>query len=190
MRVIAGSAGGQKLKARRGAETRPTADRVKESLFNILAPYLAGARFLDIFAGNGGIGIEALSRGADFCVFIEKNVQCVKIIKENLSLTGFTDRAYIIAREAPAALSTLNVQDKHFDIIFLDPPYHSKQLSLTIEEVLRHCLLKPGGLLVVEHHFLDVSWQGSAWKIVRTKKYGTTGVSFLAAAEADGEAHS
>ncbi|MBS4020917.1 MAG: 16S rRNA (guanine(966)-N(2))-methyltransferase RsmD [Dethiobacter sp.] len=186
MRVIAGSARGRKLKTRRGTETRPTADRVKESLFNILAPRLMGCSFLDVFAGTGGIGIEALSRGAACCVFIEKNLQCVKIIKENLSLTGFADSTRVIPQEVRIALSELAAGDKPFDIIFLDPPYHSPELLPVINQVCREGLLKPGGLLVVEHHFKDTFWMSQAWEIMREKRYGDTGVSFLTPADKGG----
>jgi 16S rRNA (guanine966-N2)-methyltransferase len=187
LRVIAGRARGRKLKTRRGTETRPTADRVKESLFNILAPHLAGCYFLDIFAGNGGIGIEALSRGAALCVFIEKNLQCVKIIKENLSLTGFSGSARIIPCDAKAALLELAAKEDPFDLIFLDPPYHSTEISVVLEQVYRQSLLKPGGLLILEHHYNDTSWRNQCWQIMREKKYGDTSISFLTHEALDGK---
>ncbi|MCW3489921.1 16S rRNA (guanine(966)-N(2))-methyltransferase RsmD [Dethiobacter alkaliphilus] len=188
MRVIAGCARGRTLKTRKGMDTRPTADRVKESLFNILTPYLAGAEMLDVFAGNGGVGIEALSRGADRCVFVEKNAQCAKIIKDNLILTGLADRGEILPRDALGALSLLQKRDNRFNIIFLDPPYHSPELADVLRKIAQCCLLLPDGLLLVEHHSADFSWHDpEIWNISREKKYGDTTISFLSPAAAGGD---
>lgn len=180
MRVIAGSARGRKLKTRKGTLTRPTADRVKESIFNILAPLLAGCRFLDVFAGNGGIGIEALSRGAAACVFVEKNAHCVTIINENLTITGFSDKARVIQREFGPALAELAGKKESFDIIFMDPPYQSNRLTEAVRLVAALSLLDTGGLLVAEHHLRHRDWFSSDWKVLRDKEYGDTAVTFLA----------
>ena len=121
MRIIAGCARGRRLKTRKGSQTRPTADRVKESLFNILGNRLQGAFFLDIFAGNGGVGLEAVSRGAEKCVFIEKNSQCVKIIKENLSLCQLQARGEVLQSDALTAIKLLAQKQQQFTFIFLIP---------------------------------------------------------------------
>jgi 16S rRNA (guanine(966)-N(2))-methyltransferase RsmD len=172
------------LKTRKGNETRPTADRVKESLFNILAGLLPGAHFLDVFAGNGGIGIEALSRGAATCVFIEKNSHCVKIIKENLRLTGLEARGRVFQREVDISLVGLGKDEERFNIIFLDPPYHSPDLGTALCRIASGNLLVPKGLLVVEHHRQDKEWCTQDWVINREKKYGDTVLSFLVPAAA------
>lgn len=145
MRVIAGSAKSLQLKTIKGLETRPTTDRIKETLFNMISPYLAGCRFLDLFSGSGAIGIEALSRGADSCVFIENNREAVQCIKENLEFTHLEAKAEILSREAKGALLSLKDVEP-FSIIFMDPPYDSNledslfsylaDLSLTDEESL------------------------------------------------------
>lgn len=189
MRVIGGSARGRVLKTRKGNETRPTADRVKESLFNILAGLLPGSHFLDIFAGNGGIGIEALSRGAATCVFIEKNSHCVKIIKENLRLTGLEATGRVLQREVDIALAELGNGEEKFNLIFLDPPYHSPDLGQALCRIASGNLLAPEGLLVVEHHRLDKSWYTQDWLVNRVKKYGDTVLSFLVPAAAGGLCH-
>ncbi len=182
MRVIGGCARGRVLKTRKGNETRPTADRVKESLFNILASLLPGSCFLDVFAGNGGIGIEALSRGASKCVFIEKNSHCVRIINDNLRLTGLEDRGKIIHREVDISLLELSNRKEKFEIIFLDPPYHSPDLGLALGRIASGSLLAKNGILVVEHHRQDKDWYTQDWQISREKKYGDTMLSFLVAA--------
>lgn len=188
MRIIAGCARGRALKTRKGMETRPTADRVKESLFNILANRIEGSRFLDIFAGNGGIGIEALSRGAEKCVFIEKNNHCVTIIKDNLALTGLNRKGAVIAGDAAAAVSRLKKDGEVFDIIFLDPPYHSPDLPVVAAKIAESGILDPQGLLVVEHHRHDISWRGNPqWDMAREKQYGDTTISFFKPAAAGGD---
>jgi len=180
MRVIAGSAKGRRLKTRKGTLTRPTADRVKESVFNTLAPLLVGCRFLDIFAGNGGIGIEALSRGAKTCVFVEKNAHCAAIIKENLNITGFSGQARVVQRDFGAALTELAREQQPFEVIFMDPPYQSQYLSEAVRQVVSLSLLDPAGVLVVEHHQRHKDWFDSVWREVREKEYGDTAVTFLA----------
>ena len=124
MRVIAGSARRLNLVTPKGMDTRPTSDKIKETLFNILAPHLYGIRFLDLFAGSGGIGIEALSRGASHCTFIEKDKEAVACIRKNLETTHFTDAATVLPHDVMTSLYNLRVKDK-YDIVFLDPPYHN-----------------------------------------------------------------
>lgn len=178
MRVIAGNARGRRLKTRKGLETRPTADRIKEALFNVLAPCVAGSFFLDVFAGNGGIGIEALSRGAQSCTFVEKNSLCVKIIKDNLLLTGLAGRAVTLNMDVAVALNYLCKKEARFDLIFFDPPYFSHQLKKALKMVIP--LILPGGLVVVEHRSRNFSWYDNClWRKIREKAYGDTTLSFI-----------
>lgn len=187
IRIIAGLARGRQLKTRKGMDTRPTADRVKESLFNIIADIIPNCRFLDVFAGNGGVGIEALSRGAIKSVFIENNQHCVKIIKDNLKVTDFLERGTIIHCHAITALCSLQNKGETFNLIFLDPPYHSPELSKALE-TMASGIIECGGLVIVEHHSKDVSWRDdSAWQIIREKKYGDTTLTFLVPIAAGGE---
>ena len=122
MRVIAGSARRLNLVTPKGMETRPTSDRIKETLFNILAPHLYNVNFLDLFSGSGGIGIEALSRGAASATFIEKNKDALACIRKNLETCKFTDKATVIGSDVMSALYNLRPKDK-YDIVFMDPPY-------------------------------------------------------------------
>lgn len=182
MRIIGGRARGFPLKTRKGLGTRPTADLVRESLFNILAGQVAGSRFLDIFAGFGSVGIEALSRGALLCVFVENNRQCVKIIRDNLTLTNFADCALLVPKAADLALAELAEKGNRFELVFLDPPYFSPALPAALRLISSLPILVPDGLVVVEHHRLDTGWLEQGWTVIKEKKYGDTMLTFLATA--------
>ena len=121
MRVIAGTARSLRLKTPAGMDTRPTTDRIKETLFNMLQPYIPGAVFIDLYSGSGGIGIEALSRGAKHAYFVEKNKNALACITDNLKTTGFTDRSTVLRQDVLSALQ--GIREKGADIIFMDPPY-------------------------------------------------------------------
>ena len=123
MRVIAGSARRLLLKTVDGMDTRPTTDRIKETLFNMLQPQIPGCQFLDLFSGSGAIGIEALSRGADLAVMIENNPQAVTCIRENLGTTRLEERAVVMACDVMTGLKRLEGHDYRFDLVFMDPPY-------------------------------------------------------------------
>ena len=152
MRVIAGSARGVRLAAPDGRQTRPTADRVKEALFSIILSRhsIDGARVLDICAGTGGLGIEALSRGAAFCSFIEQERQVLKVLDKNLVASGFSARSECLALEALKGLQQLSRQGKIFDIVFLDPPYSSNLYVSILEVLCPLSLLSDEALLVAE----------------------------------------
>lgn len=124
MRVIAGTARSLRLKTPEGMDTRPTTDRIKETLFNMLQPYLPDAVFLDLYSGSGGIGIEALSRGARHVYFVENNRNAVLCITENLQFTRFADRATVLRQDVLSALP--GIHEKEADVIFMDPPYHGE----------------------------------------------------------------
>ena len=119
MRVITGTARGRRLKELEGMETRPTTDRVKEGMFNVLQFDIEGRRVLDLFAGTGQLGIECLSRGAKSAVFVDRRADAVKLIRENLKVTELTDRARVVSGDSMEYLKQLREQ---FDLIFLDPP--------------------------------------------------------------------
>ena len=152
MRVIAGSARGVRLAAPAGLQTRPTADRVKEALFSIIASRreFVGARILDICAGTGSLGIEALSRGAVSCCFIEQDHRVLAVLEKNLSHAGLAGKADCLVSDALKGLDRLSKQGKIFDIVFLDPPYSSSLYALVPEALSSLSLLSDGGLLVAE----------------------------------------
>lgn len=149
MRVIAGSAKRTQLKTIEGLDTRPTTDRIKETLFNMLAPSLYDCSFLDLFAGSGGIGIEALSRGASEAVFVEMNPKAMACIKENLKKTHLEDRAMTLQTDVLSGLKRLDGK-KHFDYIFMDPPYNHEWEKKVLELLGAGDYLSRDGVIIIE----------------------------------------
>ncbi|MHB9096120.1 MAG: 16S rRNA (guanine(966)-N(2))-methyltransferase RsmD [Eubacteriales bacterium] len=156
LRVITGRARGRKLKAPKGMETRPTSDRIKESLFNIIGDRIIDAIFLDLYAGTGAIGIEAISRGAGKSVFVESNLRTIKIIKENLELTGLAEQAEVLCRDVSSAIRMLSKGERKFSIIFLDPPYLKDLVQQTLLKLDENHIIAPGGVIITESSKLDV----------------------------------
>lgn len=175
MRVIAGSRKSLPLKAPKTLDTRPTTDRIKETLFNMLNPYLSGCRFLDLFSGSGGIGIEALSRGAVKAVFVEKGREACAVIRENLAFTRFTEEGRLIAKDAFAAISELEAAGETFDLIFLDPPYKSGLGLETLKRLSDSPIVSEEALVVLEagadEDPADFSELGV--ELIRDKRYKT-----------------
>lgn len=149
MRVIAGTAKRLQLKTIEGMDTRPTTDRIKETLFNMISEYLADSNFLDLFSGSGAIGIEALSRGASRAVFVENNTKAVQCIRENLAITKLADKAQVYNTDALSALSKLEAEYT-FDYIFMDPPYNQLLEKQVLEYLSQSELLSEDGLIIVE----------------------------------------
>ena len=147
MRVISGSARGRRLKELEGMETRPTTDRVKEAIFNIIQFDIEGRRVLDLFAGTGQMGIEALSRGASSAVFVEQRRDAAILVRENLKLTQLTDRGQVVCGEA---ISYLSAAREKFDLIFIDPPYAAKLWESALETIARFDILSNHGIIVCE----------------------------------------
>lgn len=174
MRVISGSARGRKLSAPEGLDTRPTTDRVKESIFNIISPYLPAANVLDLFAGSGAMGIEALSRACHHAVFVEQDQKALAIIKKNLNDTRLYDRAEVIRADAFSFLQNTTVK---FDIIFLDPPYNKGLLSKAMDEIYRLSLLAADGIIVAESEHGGELPSGNGFDLIKQAKYGKTVVS-------------
>ena len=147
MRVISGTARGRRLKELPGMDTRPTTDKVKESLFNIIQFDIEGRKVLDLFGGTGQLGIEALSRGAARCTFVDMNRQAAAIIRENVASVGFADRAAVQQGDAMAFLSGCR---EKYDLIFLDPPYQTQLLENCIQAVTKFDILSEHGIMVCE----------------------------------------
>lgn len=177
MRIISGTARGRRLLSIPGMNTRPTTDRVKEALFNIISPQVPNCDFLDLFAGNGGIGIEALSRGANLAVFIEKNPKCTQIIKENLKNAKLTGEVY--TRDVFSAIEIMGKKRRVFDLIFLDPPYAKGLVSKALLEFAKADILKPSGMVVAEYGRKE-EIPSHVWKLhqVREERYGDTVLGF------------
>lgn len=184
MRVIAGKAKGLKLKTIEGMATRPTTDRIKETLFNMLQPYMADCRFLDLFAGSGAIGIEALSRGADFCVFVEQKRKTADCIYENLRHTGLEGQASVIISDAVSAVKQLAGTSEGkfpFDCVFMDPPYN-KGLEMEVLKVLRTTSLIDEYTLIIIEASLETKWDAVSdlgFTVAKQKKYKTNQHVFL-----------
>lgn len=148
MRVITGSARGCRLKELEGMETRPTTDRVKEGLFNIIQFDIEGRKILDLFAGTGQLGIECLSRGASSAVFVDRRADAVKLIRENLKATSLTEKGRVVSGDSMEFLKSIR---EKFDIIFLDPPYEAGLLEPAIAHIAKFDILSPHGIIVAEH---------------------------------------
>ena len=179
MRVVAGTAKGRKLKSRDGKDTRPTTDRLKEALFAMLQFEVPEARFLDLFAGSGGIGIEALSRGAVHCVFVEKSRDAAGCIRENLQLTGFKGSAELLLREVSTAIRALRAEDRQFDIIFMDPPYDKGLEMQTLLCLAENDILAEDGLIVVESSAKTRIEAPPGFEIVKERDHKISRLTFL-----------
>lgn len=179
MRVIAGAAKGHNLQTIEGLATRPTTDRIKETLFNIIAFDLPECSFLDLFSGSGAIGIEALSRGAKEAVFVDAAAECQKVITANLQHTKLQDRARLMKTDVFSALDKLGAEGKKFDIIFMDPPYESGLYESVLEKVIEKGLLKEEGYLIAEGSSQIPLTPPAGMKVLREKAYKTTILTFL-----------
>jgi 16S rRNA (guanine966-N2)-methyltransferase len=173
VRVISGQAKGHPLKAVPGSNTRPTTDKVKESLFSIIGPYFDQERVLDLFAGTGGLGIEALSRGAASAVFIDSNAHSIEVIRKNLLSTKLADRAEVYRNDARKALKVLQRAGVPFQLIFLDPPYAMKDCDELLVDMSLKGLIDDGAIAVVEHH-PDVAY-GEEFGGFRRTRYAVYG---------------
>lgn len=175
MRVITGSARGRRLKELEGLETRPTTDRVKEGLFSVIQFEIEGRRVLDLFAGTGQLGIEALSRGADSAVFVDRRADAVKLIRENLDSTGLADRAQVTAADS---LEYLKTRRDSFDLIFLDPPYEAGLLEPALEAIRTFDILTVHGIIVAEHPSDRVlPALAPPYRVRRVYRYGKIGLT-------------
>ena len=151
MRVISGEKKGFKLKAPKGKYTRPTEDRIKESLFNILKTIDKNSLVLDLFAGSGSIGIEFLSRGARMAYFVDKSNLSIITIKDNLIHTNLYDKSKIIKNDSFKTIKFLGKEGMKFNYIFIDPPYEKNLIHKAIEYILEENILANGGLIIIEH---------------------------------------
>lgn len=174
MRVIAGSRRSIPLQSVPGNNTRPTTDRIKETLFNILAPDLTDCLFLDLYAGSGQIGIEALSRGARHAYFIEQDRSALDVLKQNLHKTKFEDSATVLSRDVQSGLMTIPAGTS-FDLIFMDPPYRLHEEAAILQRIYDLRILKPDGQIIIEtDRKRDLSDQmPDGFLILREKKYKT-----------------
>ena len=188
MRVIAGSARGISLTSVKGDKTRPIQDRTKESLFNILSGIIRDSRVMDLYAGTGAIGIEALSRGASSCIFVEHNKQVVQIIKDNLTATGLQNKATVIKCDVLESASYLEREGIKLDIVFAAPPYHLVEKNAYRSELLtffsilseKH-IIQPEGIVILQQRKAEFQMppEASCLELFDTRMYGDTQVLFF-----------
>lgn len=166
---------GRKLRTVKGQGTRPTADRVKEAVFNLLGAAVIDASVLDLYCGSGALGIEALSRGAKDCVFIDSNTACINVIKNNLQNAGFT--GLVIKREAGKAMKDLAAKGLKFSLIFADPPYNLNLARNILSQIASHDILCASALIVIEHSNREEVEENQLFTKLVAKRYGDTLVS-------------
>ncbi len=183
MRVIAGCAKGHKLQTPEGMATRPTTDRIKETVFNIMAFDLPQCRFLDLFSGSGAIGIEALSRGAAQAVFVDSAPESIRVIHANLAHTKLEENALVLGQDVFSALERLSKEGYCFDVIYMDPPYAAALEQDVLLRIASLNLLAHDGYVAVEHGAKQPLSALPGYHILREKVYKTTVITFLALEE-------
>ena len=181
MRIIGGTYRSRRVQTLAGMATRPTSDRLRETLFNIIGPRVRDARFLDLCAGSGAVGIEALSRGAREAVFIEQSRRACAIIQANLDSLGINEGVSVINRDVRAALRQLTAEAATFDLVFFDPPYAADLYEPVLRELVAGTLLADHSLIIAEHHAKTppARRQGN-WEIYREVKQGESALAFYA----------
>lgn len=179
MRIIAGLAKGRRLLSPEGNGTRPTLDRVKESMFSIIQLKVPNSRVLDVFAGTGSLGLEAVSRGASECYLVDKGAKTYSYLKENVANLNFSDRCICFNMDSYEVLKLLSKKDKVFDIIFIDPPYMKDMIPKAIEMIDEESLLDKEGIIVTKIDTSEDIYEGSKnIKLKDCRKYGNTTVCF------------
>ncbi len=178
MRVVAGISKGRALKAVPGQTTRPTTDKVKEAIFNIIGPFFDGGLGLDLYAGSGGLGIEALSRGMEKMIFVDQNQKAIEIVQLNLKNCRFDHQAEVYRNEAKRALKAVAKRELKFDVIFLDPPYAKQRLEEDITFIAQNNLLTNNGIIVIEYAASTRIEQTIEYlSCARIEQYGDTAIS-------------
>jgi 16S rRNA (guanine966-N2)-methyltransferase len=182
MRISGGTAKGRKTASKKlftktlaGERIRPTSSKVREALFDILQRRIGGARFVDIYAGTGTVGLEALSRGAGYAYFVEPNELLVAMIKKALQDVGFIEKAAVLKGRADEFLLKAALRNERFDIFFIDPPYQSSEVETVLPFIGEKGLLKENGLVIVEHFFKkQIPDKAGSLRMARTYRYGDT----------------
>ncbi len=164
----------------RNQSLRPTSDRVKESIFNMLQDQVEGRIILDLFAGTGNLGIEALSRGAKRAVFVEKGTHALRLIKRNLTQLGLEGRSEILPKDVSRAIGILKQRGERFDLILMDPPYQRGLIQHTLMKLNSHQIYERSSILVIEHNWREpLPHDLDGWNLIRQRRIGDTVISFL-----------
>jgi 16S rRNA (guanine966-N2)-methyltransferase len=180
MRIISGTSKGRRLATPKSQAIRPTSDRVKELIFNILGEKVEAKIVLDLFAGTGNLGIEALSRGARKALFVEKGRQALRLIQRNLSLFGMNGRSEILPKDVSRAIGILQQRGESFDLILMDPPYEKGLIQKTLMKLHSHRIYHEDSILVIEHDRREpIPEMVEGWILTRQRRIGDTVISFL-----------
>ncbi len=171
MRIISGERRGHKLFEFSGDDIRPTTDRVKESMFNLIQDYVKDSNVLDMFCGSGALTFEALSRGAKFAVCIDTDIKSVELIKKNCKALRYEDKCLI---KNISCFDYIKSVDTQFDLIFIDPPYNKDFVERSLEEIVLNNVLSKDGVIVLESDFTDFHFEQEGLNILKQKKYGRT----------------
>ena len=181
MRIGGGDRGGRRIKTKAKARQglRPTSSRAKTAIFNILPHDLSGRKALDLFAGSGALGLEALSRGADLAVFVDAGREAFRLIQDNLRALDYRDRGQLLSKKAGPALQELREHNARFDLVFMDPPYEKGLVAKTLLQIAEAGVLKPQGVVVVEHSAREMPAESYPPLQLRDqRRYGDAWVSF------------
>jgi len=181
MRIVAGQSKGRKLVAPSGRDVRPTSDRVREALFSSLGQAVVGARVLDLFAGSGALGLEALSRGAAAATFVDSSGRALDAVRRNIEKTGFDELARVLRLDALQGLDLLHREGARFDLVFLDPPYTGELAVTATERLVGRGLLAAGARVVVEHPAGRELPPTAGLRIIASKRYGGTALTVMEA---------
>jgi len=180
MRVIAGDLRGRQINAVKGDNTRPTTDKIKENIFNIMGQFFDGGKVLDLFAGSGNLGIEAISRGAEHAIFVDMNFNAIKTIKENISNLKLQEKTDVYRNDAFKALNVLAKKGSRFDIIFLDPPYGKILISDLLKFITENAMLNENGLIMCEYDAgQHVGLDETYISILKKEIYGTVEITIF-----------
>lgn len=178
MRVISGTKKGLPLKAVSGTNTRPTTDKVKESIFNMIGPYFDGGVAVDLFAGSGNLGIESLSRGIDTCIFIEKDLKALQTIKDNIMKCGLEDSSEIFKIDATRAVKALEKREFKIDLLFVDPPYNQLMYYDLVQTLVDKGCMSDTATIVCEHEkYAVIPESYGDFELVKKELYGGTVIS-------------
>ena len=178
--MLAGELKGQRLTTPTGSTTRPTADRVRIACLDTLMPYLGAGPFLDLFAGGGGVGIEALSRGAPSAVFVELDGRALRALRDNVERLGLGDRARVMREDAARAVLALARRGDRFAVVFLDPPYDSPRAASALEAIAVGAALAPGALVVLQHPTKSPPPDAlGVLRVWKTRRFGETTLTFF-----------
>ena len=188
MRIIAGAYKGRRLATPRGDVTRPTADQVRIALMDTLTPWLPGARLLDLFAGAGGVGLEALSRGAAHATFVERDARAVAALRDNIATLGVAEAARVIRDDVLRALPGLARAGQRFGLVFLDPPYETDLTARTLAALGEGTVVADGALVVAQHLTKRAPADTAGMlRAFRTRRFGETTLTFFRAGGYDAE---